>query len=514
MLNQPRTLKKLLIIAGLTLFFSGIFLVLFSRIMQRQYSRDENQFVASGALLADSGLLPYQDYPYFHMPNLVFVYALVYKATDYNLLGARLVSLFSALAGLGLVFYLAYDFFQEHKPLTRLLFAGGGVLFLLANPLFVYTSGLAWNHDLPVLLVLMAFCTHYFGARQPRPGRWSFASGFLVGLAAGFRLSFILAVLPFLLTLFLYPNAASRAARLNLVKTFSLGVFLSLLPAILLFILAPQGFVFGNLGYARLNTLYQLDTGFEGPMTLSGKLNYLIQNVFSPPGNLLVLLSTIFFAFSLGMAALWRERKLNFEITFILSLILSLFMGAFLPTPAWYQYFYAPVPFAILGILYGIARLSGEGLRKGWTLVLFIQIVVISNLLGLESYAPLKLLRYPDLWYPLQAHELGKEIQFEAGAGKVLTLSPQYPLEGDAAIYPSFATGPFAWRTGYLLDKEQRAELNVISADELGSLLEKDPPTAILVGRHEPDEELFIQYAEQHGYERRKLAEDLFIWTP
>jgi hypothetical protein len=30
-------------------------------------------------------------------------------------------------------------------------------VWLLATPVFFYTSGRAWNHDLPMLLLLLAF---------------------------------------------------------------------------------------------------------------------------------------------------------------------------------------------------------------------------------------------------------------------------------------------------------------------------------------------------------------------
>jgi hypothetical protein len=39
----------------------------------------------------------------------------------------------------------------------------------------------------------------------------------------------------------------------------------------------------------------------------------------------------------------------------------------------------------------------------------------------------------------------------------VLTLAPLYALEGGAAIYPAFATGPFAWRVAPLLDPQNDA---------------------------------------------------------
>ena len=52
-------------------FFALITVSLFAIAMCRGLSRDEHQFIAAGALLATEGLLPYRDFPYFHVPNLI-----------------------------------------------------------------------------------------------------------------------------------------------------------------------------------------------------------------------------------------------------------------------------------------------------------------------------------------------------------------------------------------------------------------------------------------------------------
>ena len=74
----------------------GVFLVVFEYAIAKDYFRDENQFIASGKLLQSAGLLPYRDYPYFHLPNLVFVYALIDCFTEFSHLGARVFSVVCA----------------------------------------------------------------------------------------------------------------------------------------------------------------------------------------------------------------------------------------------------------------------------------------------------------------------------------------------------------------------------------------------------------------------------------
>lgn len=73
--------------------------VLWAIAMGRELNVDEHQFVASGALLVREGLLPYRDYPFFHTPDLSFVYALLFHCTGFLLLSARLLSCFGRSSG-------------------------------------------------------------------------------------------------------------------------------------------------------------------------------------------------------------------------------------------------------------------------------------------------------------------------------------------------------------------------------------------------------------------------------
>src|SRR5438046_2260018 len=85
-------------------FFVVIGLLLLGQTMAKPLDHDENQFVASGWLLAHGGLLPYRDYPYFHLPYLSVLYAIAYAFTSYPLLVARLIETVAAW-GSALVLY-------------------------------------------------------------------------------------------------------------------------------------------------------------------------------------------------------------------------------------------------------------------------------------------------------------------------------------------------------------------------------------------------------------------------
>jgi len=499
-----------LLIAAL---FLGSFLLIWGRAMQKEYNRDENQFIASGELLAEQGLLPYRDYPYFHMPNLVFVYAFIDELSEYSLLSARSFSVVCAILTVAFIFLIAYNLFRNQSSFIRFTISGGAVILLLANPIFAYTSGSAWNHDLPVLLVLIAFWVYVQGVKKEQPAIWIFTCGLLVGLATGTRLSFLLAGIPFLVTLLYSPQTTFKQVRIKIILAFCLGMMIGLLPSLVLFAAAPQKFIFGNFIYAELNTSFREETAYKGPMTLPEKFEYMQIEIMRLPGNLILFLATIFFAFTVGVVRFRENKHVAVEYLLILLLILFLAIGSFLPTPAFYQYFYAPVPFAIVGILYGLAN-SNELLdqRVNWSFILFIQMVVILSFFLIKDYAYVIRLKNLDAWFPLQVHQLGKEIRTLVPHGKILTLTPIYPLDGGVEIYSDFATGPFAWRTAHFLTDKERKALGVVSEDDLQVFLTKDPPAAILVGMHPGVEEPLINYAQQIGFREIEISRKLSLW--
>jgi len=507
-------LKRFPLYLLIGILFLGSFLLIWGRAMQRGYNRDENQFVASGELLAAQTLLPYRDYPYFHMPNLIFLYALVDKVTDYSLLGARAVSVVFSIVNIILIFLICHNFFRGQKLSIRITAIAGGVILLLANPIYAYTSGLAWNHDLPVLLILLAFIVHVHGTKRENPALWTLISGGLIGLAIGTRLTFILVAIPFIVTLFYFPGIITQKERLKIGLAFCLGMILGLTPSLSLFTIAPREFIFGNITYAQLNTAFREETGFIGPMGLVEKMEHLRTKVLNQPGNLLLFLAMIFFAYTTGIVEYRQKRQATVESLLILLIIPFLGIGALLPTPTFNQYYFSLVPFAIVGILYGLARFNElSGQRNTWPLVLFLQVVVLSSVYFIDDAPNIARLGNPRSWYPLQVHRLGKEIQAASTEAKVLTLTPIYPLDGGAEIYAEFATGVFAWRTGHLLTVDQRQAYQVISEEELDDFLRKDPPGAILVGLHPGQEGPLIDYARQEGFKESLLSEDLTLWV-
>ncbi len=124
--------------------------------MRRGLNHDEHQFVASGALIARDGLLPYRDFPYFHVPTLSFLYALLFQATDYLLLAARAFSILCSWLTLVLIFAAALAWLRHLPAWWRVGIGVATAVLLMTTPSFLHASGRAWNHDFPILLTLLA----------------------------------------------------------------------------------------------------------------------------------------------------------------------------------------------------------------------------------------------------------------------------------------------------------------------------------------------------------------------
>ncbi|MEM8524538.1 MAG: hypothetical protein AAGG68_07835 [Bacteroidota bacterium] len=77
---------------GISLYLFFFFAILLAQAiayaMLIHIDRDEHQYLASGYLLVKEGLLPYLHYPYFQLPNITLLYALLAAATDYLLFGS------------------------------------------------------------------------------------------------------------------------------------------------------------------------------------------------------------------------------------------------------------------------------------------------------------------------------------------------------------------------------------------------------------------------------------------
>jgi hypothetical protein len=464
--------------------------------MFRELDHDEHQFVASATLLARHGYLPYRDYPYFHVPYLVVIDALVFLVTDHLLMGARLLSIVSSAATVLLIASTISRWMRESALPLRRISMVAAVLVLLASPAFMATSGRAWNHDIPTLLAVIAFVIACRSSTEQRAGgRW-FAIGALLGVATGVRLTFAPIAGAFFLALMTF-EGVERARRRRSGLLFALGLTIALLPCTIMMVIAPRGFIFGNFQYPFLNMAFRGGEHYVRGVTPEGKLDFVLLDLLSKPGNLVALL---FFVVPLAIGFKMHRRELNghFDLRLLLLVVICSFIGALAATPLFPQYFFTPIVFMMLAGMAVVARITTTEKRRRqwkWAVALALIISVPSVVIGYRDVV--RVAKWDD-WVPIQVHERGVEVAKLAKNGPVLTLAPLFPLEGHAEIYPELATGPFAFRVGPYVEEANETRLKIWDPDNFASHLADRPPTLVLVGAEKSEEVPLIGYAQQH----------------
>jgi hypothetical protein len=508
----------------LTLFFSFVFCLLFSRAMATTLNNDEYQFVAGGELLAERGLLPYRDYPFLHMPYMLLANALVFGPTEYDFLAARLLTAVCGLASAALLFHFVFRLLDGKGKHFQSTLACVSVILFVLNNAYIDANGRALNHALPNLLALLALEAFYQSLKSKRSGLFFFFCGLFVGLAAGTRLTYALLIPAFACAIFMVPFFSSRAEKFSLLKIgvrnllyFFSGVFVALLPVLILAVAAPSQFLFGNLVYIRLNTGYRKVLDYGEAMSLGSKLAYFLKNVLNEPASF--LLYSLALAFGIGVIFKLLKTKDPRLIPGVLVTLLSLcmFISAFGPTPTWPQYFFAPLPYLIIGAMGLVALAFQRSPRLGWSLVgLILLLTFVSSSTG-QIYNDLKALKAPQTWVPIQIHEFAQAIRQDLPAGKVLTLAPIFPLEAGLDTYAMFTVGPLVWRSAHILSAEKRQQYRIIAYSDLDTFLDDQPPAAILLGVEDRYDGFWIynagalegpllEYAESHGYHPLELS--------
>jgi hypothetical protein len=477
-----------LVMGGLWL---GLLLLVFANAVSKPLNHDEHQFVASGWLIGRLGLLPYRDFPYFHLPYLSWLYAGIFLFTDHLLLGARLISALAATGSAWLIWRLARG--QHHTSDTAISSFATAWLWLLL-PISQYASGFAWNHDTSIFWSLCAL-TVFIRAES---GRAYGFSGLCLAIACGLRATFVLTLLPFVLALGL---AATRRAHW---RFFALGFTVGWLPILLLSLFAPTQFFFGNVTYAVLNTEWRAAQDYARAMDWGSKLSYFMTDVAWIGPTWVVLM-----VFGLSVIITWRRQGAQ---PFWLSagMACALFIAALLPTPSFLQYFFAPIPFLVLCI--GWAAPAWLGKRYGAWLMPLLVALFLPQLWG--SVERTAVLLTPAQWTPVQAHQAGVWIRERTGDGAIVTLAPLFPLEAGLSIYPELATGPFAYRVGGLLSPDERRVQRIFTIDDIETVLNARPPRALFLGFEDEDlEEPLAQYAQARKYRYHQLPNGKHLWV-
>lgn len=528
---RSRAARFYWVLGGLAL--AAVLVVLTGMAMRKDINHDEHQFVAAGALIAREGLLPYVDFPYFHVPGLAYVYAVLFGVTDRLLLAARGLAVAASWLMLGLLYAAPVGLLGRRPGLRLGVGAGAVVMLLLSTQTFRYTTGWAWNHDVPVLcmmgalwlLVRLCWSSPVWGGDELT---WAQSAGYgaiglLMGSAVGMRASFALPALVF--GLFLLPvGALSTRARWKPFFWFGVGSLVGLAPAWYFLLRAPAEFMFGNFDYVRLNTAHYLASGGLAPGEEWRQKWEMTRDtmVVVWRANFALVLVTLIQGIR---AVMWRWRQspgalagvdVGGPLLFLLTLIPVALVSGYAPTPMQIQYIYLVFPLLALLNLFFLVRDPRPGLGAALLLVAALYAASQATADLRESWAAAW---QPQTWVVNRVHEQGEIIRQNVGIGRVITLAPIYPLEGGAAIDPGLVSGPFGWRVADLVDPATRAEMGIVGPEEMAARMLADPPDAILVGVHGAHAALeppLIEFAQAHGYRPQEIfgfsAQPATLW--
>lgn len=498
-----KTHKWIFIILSVALV-TFIIAVSFIHAMQQSYDHDESQFITGGKLLADQGLLPFLDYRYFHMPNIIFINALVFKTTDYLLLGGRSVNVLAFSLIIIMIYLITKKYFKQFNYLVKLLVFLAAVNLLIGNPIVQYSTGKAWTHDIPLMLSILAFLIHLKGTRSLKPNKWVFINGILIGLATGTRLSYLFIIFPFVIGFLLLPEQKIKL-KFKFITIFFCGFVIAMLPSIILFLVAPENFFYDIYTFhTKVDSLYLISQGHY--MNLPEMFETLF--FFSNNPNNIALIIGIIFLLAIKIFYTPKQKASVYPITLILIILLFLLISSLIKNVFLKQYLFNLVPFIIIGFLLGISVLKNNYKR----IAIFLFLILSFSFSNKRIYSEIENLFSPEKWETFQIHTLGQNITDITSDNYVLTLSPLFVLEGGGNIYKEFANNPFIWRTSHFVPKKTRDEFNIISSEELNSFLSRKPAYGILIGFEGGFDDLFLQYALDNNYKKGEIPRGrLFI---
>jgi hypothetical protein len=504
------------------------FATLFATAGRSALIHDEHQFIVPGLLTLRDGLLPYRDYPLFHVPYVVLLNAVGFEATGGDVfLGCRLPAAMAGWLTAALIGWQGFRWLRPRAGPLGLVIAAAVMLAICVSPVTIRACGFSWNHQWPTLLMIIAVLMIF---RLERRYSWAicFVAGAAIGIASAMRLSFLPMLAPLGLAVLFLP-AHSWNERFRAALVFSSGTIMALLPCIYLMAVAPEASLFGNFGYPKLSVPrkelpfwgdksaktvdpvlgYLGDPKVFQGRTLKGKLKHASRQFFPPNAGILAV------GLLVGIpGAIWAIRRRpdqRFRALLLLGGLPFVIWGSLAPSRFHQQYWYATIPWLALLALSGFSQLAGaHGWRKRSTAIALVALVI-----SLVAAATVSKLFAPGFsGFFAVASSLRPQPGFSDLPGPVLTLHPTPVAAGHGRIYPELSSGEFGWRSSHLLPKEKRQRLKLLSPFDLNETLALRPPASIVVlyAKDEMEQPL-IRWAEDNKYDKQPDLGVYQVWT-
>lgn len=481
-LNSSISRKVINIIVVLTLVVLSV--ALLANSMTKPLGHDE-QMYCTGAVLLAQGRMIYRDFSYIaQMPYHPLLCAALFRIfnTTHFLLVARLLSAFCDILVAVCIFGIYRRIFDSF-PLSRMLLGLGVVVLYVFNPHVDYANGLAWNHDLVVLFVLLSFWLFVSTDFNRKSKYFTIAAiGALLTFATCVRITTGLVQLLFFVFLLAQP-ADSIKQRFKTTLPFLIGTAIVLIWPVWTIVLAPRAFFLNIFWIPKLNSEWLHQMGM-----FHNKLNVIVTSITTPGSSVLIVI-----AIYLCLVAVCLRCKLTIPDSrnLLLAVLLSLvfFVIALVPPTMWWQYLAIPVPFLLISFAYPLLyiRKVVDGTRPGMHFKIA-RCLVIACAVVVVVFRPIVLTRIPRLfklqnWVPIRVHGISEDIAAKTKEPKlILTLAPLYALEGGCDIYTELSAGPFVYRVADRLSAWNRDITNTVGSRTLEGLIKKSPPSALVIG--------------------------------
>lgn len=470
-------------------------------------NHDETQYI-SAAYFGGLGLVPYRDFLYLQTPYQIYLFAPLFSIFEQHaFLAARILT--GSIGSITLILvYLALRRF--HVQMTRAAICCA-LLWLCHS--FVFGMTIVRNDALPALLLAGAILVVANqlvseGTSGLRVSRW-LIGGVLLGVAIGTKISYAapaLGVLVFPTWAFLMKATRLRDA-LARSALFATGLIVALLPLLWFREAAALAFDYGNFGYhAEAPLAWYAANGLEDRLTLAAKVRDVMLTLSRGPALFAFLIYVC-----LRIRSIQRHESQTQPLLLMDLLVLAGLAATVAPTPTWRQYAIPLLPPLFIGLGLVWERAYDRGAKLPGSVVVAMLLAAIVGI-GQPAF---------QVWKgsiggaatPLVVAREGQFLATQAAragfSGMSVSLSPEVVLASGLALDPTFATGPFAYRTAETIPSALRAAMHIASPESVIGYLKRTNPDVIVTGYENFDHvdeqglEIPIEtFASSQGYTR------------
>ncbi|MFB0555090.1 MAG: hypothetical protein ACETWQ_17420 [Phycisphaerae bacterium] len=475
--------------------------------MSKPVGRDEQMYCTGGVLLAQ-GKMIYRDFSYAaQLPYHPLLCAALFRIcnTTYYLLVGRILSAFCDIL-MVLCIVGIYRYIFKSFAITGMLLGLSAAILYVFNPVVDYANGYAWNHDVVILCVVLSFWLFIstdFKQKSPAEGGhdqnpaslvWRIAAvGALLTFASCMRITTALVEMLFFVMLLSLPGESMKQ-RFKTALPFLAAAAVVLIWPVWVIAQAPRAFF---LNLVKIPTLYGEWLHKIGMVYNKSALTL---TCLRQPGYFALVVLAIYFY--LTIVCLRRRLKsptlqsygdgviLNIRNLLLAPLlVIMFFIIALIPPTMWRQYLATPVPFLVISfslpLLY-LRKLAGKtSISKHFKIAA--ALVIVCMLVAVTYYpvvlyrAPLVLV--PERWVPIEIHKISENIAEKTQEPKlILTFAPLLALEGRSDIYTELSCGAIIYRAADSMSPSERSVTHTAGPKTLGELLEKSPPSAVILG--------------------------------